>query len=113
MNQISRSAALVAFTIAVCTAIWLAPHGASAQAQKHQGAKASPPPESDCSGGPMWASIGHPGLGEMINAHQGWNGVPKRKFWLGFIPFFGWPGYLQVVSAIDAAHCRTNDWPSD
>ena len=61
----------------------------------------------------MWASIGHPGLGEMINAHQGWNGVPKRKFWLGFIPFFGWPGYLQVVSAIDASKCRTNDWPSD
>jgi hypothetical protein len=60
----------------------------------------------------MWASIGHPGLGEMINAHRGWNGLPKRKFWLGFIPGFGWPGYLQVVSAIDASKCRTNDWPS-
>jgi hypothetical protein len=58
----------------------------------------------------MWASIGHPGLGEMINAKQGWRGLPKKKFYLGFIPGFGWPGYLQVVSAIDAANCRTNDW---
>ena len=37
-------------------------------------------------------------------------GMPKKKFGLGFIPFFGWPGYLQVVSAIDAKNCRTNDW---
>ncbi len=59
----------------------------------------------------MWMSIAHPGLGEMKNSGQGWNGIPKKKFWLGFIPFFGWPGYLQVVSAIDAKHCRTNDWP--
>jgi hypothetical protein len=59
----------------------------------------------------MWASIGHPGIGEMLNAHQGWKGLPKMKFYLGFIPGFGWPGYLQVVSAIDAKKCRTNDWP--
>jgi hypothetical protein len=68
-----------------------------------------PPP---CRGqGPMWASIAHPGLGEMMNSGQGWSGLPARKFWLGFIPGFGWPGYLQVVSAIDASRCRTNDWP--
>ena len=59
----------------------------------------------------LWLSIAHPGLGEMRNAGQGWAGLPKRKFYLGFIPFFGWPGYLQVVSAIDASRCRTNDWP--
>ena len=61
----------------------------------------------------MWLSIAHPGLGEGRNAGKGWAGIPKRKFGLGFIPGFGWPGYLQVVSAIDAANCRTNDWPSD
>ena len=72
----------------------------------------APPPPAECGKGAMWASIGHPGLGEMLNAHQGWRGLPKKKFYLGFIPGFGWPGYLQVVSAIDAAKCRTNDWPS-
>ena len=61
----------------------------------------------------MWLSIAQPGLGEGRNAGGGFAKVPKRKFWLGFIPGFGWPGYLQVVSAIDAANCRTNDWPSD
>jgi len=67
--------------------------------------------ERVCNGnGPMWMSIAHPGLGEMKNSGQGWKGLPKRKFWLGFIPGFGWPGYLQVVSAIDAKNCRTNDW---
>jgi Ca-activated chloride channel family protein len=71
------------------------------------------PPAANCGGsGPMWMSIGHPGLGEMKNSGKGWSGLPKKKFYLGFIPGFGWPGYLQVVSAIDAAKCRTNDWPS-
>jgi Ca-activated chloride channel homolog len=71
-----------------------------------------PAPAATCEGqGPMWMSIGHPGLGEMKNSGKGWSGLPKMKFYLGFIPFFGWPGYLQVVSAIDAANCRTNDWP--
>lgn len=59
----------------------------------------------------MWFSILHPGLGEYYL--KGWGpfpNAPPKKFWLGFIPFFGWPGYLQVVSAIDAANCRTNDW---
>lgn len=75
-------------------------------------AEATKPPECNGSSA-MWLSIAHPGLGEGRNAGKGWAGIPKRKFGLGFIPGFGWPGYLQVVSAIDAANCRTNDWPSD
>jgi len=61
----------------------------------------------------MWYSIAHPGLGEWYL--NGWGSLarnaPPNKFWLGFIPVFGWPGYLQVRSAIDARHCRTHDWP--
>lgn len=58
----------------------------------------------------MWLSIAHPGLGEW--SLKGWGPLekaPQKKFWLGFIPLFGWPGYLQVKSAIDASKCRTND----
>ncbi len=61
--------------------------------------------------GAMWLSIAHPGLGEWYL--KGWGNfrdrAPQNKFWLGFIPGYGWPGYLQVKSAIDAHHCRTND----
>jgi len=60
--------------------------------------------------GAMWLSIAHPGLGEWYL--KGWGRFeecPQRKFWLGFIPLYGWPGYLQVKSAIDAAHGETND----
>ena len=71
--------------------------------------------ERKCAGGrgaqsAMWFSILHPGLGEYYL--KGWGpfpNAPQRKFWLGFIPFYGWPGYLQVKSARDAANCRTND----
>ncbi|MGH8733849.1 MAG: vWA domain-containing protein, partial [Burkholderiales bacterium] len=45
-------------------------------------ATAPPPAPAGCGSGPMWASLGHPGLGEMINAHQGWKGLPKMKFYL-------------------------------
>ena len=59
----------------------------------------------------MWYSILHPGLGEWYL--KGWGSfnanAPQKKFWLGFIPIYGWPGYLQVKSAIDAKNCRTND----
>ena len=58
----------------------------------------------------MWYSIAHPGLGEWYL--KGWgsfDNAPQKKFWLGFIPFYGWPGYLQVKSAVDAHNCRTND----
>jgi len=58
-----------------------------------------------------WLSVGHPGLGEYYN--RGWGdffeNCPQRKFWLGLIPLYGWPGYLQVLSAIDAYHGRTSD----
>jgi hypothetical protein len=58
-----------------------------------------------------WYSIAHPGLGEYYLKGWGgfWSNAPQKKFWLGFIPIYGWPGYLQVKSAIDANHCRTND----
>ena len=58
-----------------------------------------------------WFSIAHPGLGEYYLKGWGgfWSNAPQKKFWLGFIPIYGWPGYLQVKSAIDANHCRTND----
>jgi hypothetical protein len=59
----------------------------------------------------MWLSVAHPGLGEWFL--KGWGSfaihAPQKKFWLGFIPLYGWPGYLQVKSARDARHCRTND----
>jgi hypothetical protein len=59
----------------------------------------------------MWLSIAHPGLGEWYL--NGWGSFPENcpqnKFWLGFIPFYGWPGYLQVKSAIDASRGETND----
>lgn len=59
----------------------------------------------------MWFSIAHPGVGEWYL--NGWGSfsknAPPKKFWLGFIPFYGWPGYLQVKSAVDARNCRTND----
>lgn len=62
------------------------------------------------SSGAMWLSIAHPGLGEyMLNGWGPWSNVSEKKFWLGFIPGYGWPGYLQVKSAIDASQCKTND----
>src|SRR5262250_3221025 len=58
-----------------------------------------------------WMSVGHPGLGEYYNAGWGdfFETCPQKKFWLGLIPLYGWPGYLQVLSAIDAYHGRTSD----
>jgi hypothetical protein len=58
-----------------------------------------------------WLSIAHPGLGEYYNNGYGFffDNCPQKKFWLGFIPLYGWPGYLQVLSAIDAYHGRTSD----
>jgi hypothetical protein len=60
--------------------------------------------------GAMWLSIAHPGLGEyFLKGWGSWRNMPQKKFWYGFIPLYGWPGYLQVKSADDAFHCRTND----
>lgn len=58
----------------------------------------------------MWLSIAHPGLGEWyLKGYGSFERCPQKKFWLGLIPIYGWPGYLQVKSAIDARHGRTND----
>jgi hypothetical protein len=56
-------------------------------------------------------SIAHPGLGEwyLKGSDDFLEEVPPRKFWLGFIPIFGWPGYLQAKSALDVSQCRVND----
>jgi hypothetical protein len=76
---------------------------------------AQPARATTCAGGrdsqsAMWYSILHPGVGEYYLKGWGpWPKMPQKKFWLGFIPFYGWPGYLQVKSAIDSANCRTND----
>lgn len=60
--------------------------------------------------GAMWWSILRPGVGEWCLRGLGdFQKAPQRKFWLGFIPFYGWPGYLQVKTAIDAQECETND----
>ena len=58
-----------------------------------------------------WLSVAHPGLGEYYNAGWGdfFENCPQKKFWLGFIPIYGWPGYLQILSAQDAYHGRTTD----
>lgn len=78
-------------------------------------APASAQVPGECPGGrsknaAMWLSILHPGVGEYFLKEWGpWRNMPQRKFWFGFIPGFGWPGYLQVKSAIDSANCRTND----
>lgn len=68
-------------------------------------------PNGRSASGAMWMSVLHPGLGEyFLNGFGSWNeNMPPRKFWLGFIPVFGWPGYLQVKSARDARQCKTTD----
>ena len=60
--------------------------------------------------GAMWLSVLHAGVGEwFLNGWGSFNAnAPQRKFWLGWIPFYGY-GYLTVVSATDAANCRTGD----
>ena len=70
----------------------------------------NPPPKAPARDpdGAMWLSIVHPGLGEWYNAGWGgWSKCNQKKFWLGMIPGYGWPGYLQVRSAIDARRGRT------
>lgn len=54
-------------------------------------------------------SIAHAGLGEWYL--KGWGrleNAPQNKFWLGFIPVYGWP-YLAIRSAIDSNRCQTLD----
>lgn len=67
-------------------------------------------PNGKSKNGAMWFSIAHPGVGEYFLKGWGpWKNMPPKKFWMGFIPGYGWPGYLQVKSAVDARNCRTSD----
>jgi hypothetical protein len=85
----------------VCCALLLAPSASFAAAQCAGGKSAN---------SAMWYSILHPGLGEWYLKDWGsFDNAPQKKFWLGFIPFYGWPGYLQVKSARDARRCNWND----
>jgi len=70
--------------------------------------------EKMCNGrsaqGAMWWSILHPGVGEWyLKGFGAFEKAPQKKFWLGFIPVYGWPGYLQVKSAMDSEKCYVND----
>jgi hypothetical protein len=90
--------------VLLTTLVLAAPTDAVAAAQRRC-------PDNRSSEGATWLSIAHPGLGEWYLKGWGgfWGNAPQKKFWLGFIPIYGWPGYLQVKSAIDANHCRVND----
>jgi hypothetical protein len=72
----------------------------------------APLPERAIAGSGHMALDRPPGPRRVV-PEGGWGGfftnAPQKKFWLGFIPIDGWPGYLQVKSAIDANHCRAND----
>ncbi|HME72034.1 MAG TPA: hypothetical protein VKM54_19515 [Myxococcota bacterium] len=57
-------------------------------------------------------AVGRPsGLGEYFL--RGWGPfferAPQKKFWLGFIPVFGWPGDLQAKGICEVRKCRTHD----
>ena len=94
----------------LCSLVALALLAAPTAALAQQQARARCP-NGKSTDAAMWYSIAHPGLGEWYL--KGWGSfnanAPQKKFWLGFIPLYGWPGYLQVKSAIDAKNCRTND----
>jgi len=54
-------------------------------------------------------SVLHAGLGEWYLKDWGaLERAPQNKFWLGFIPIYGWP-YLAIRSAIDSSRCDTRD----
>lgn len=100
MMRVKRAATLLLFALVIAAA---APNVTGAAERR-----SSRPHRSTYKA--MWLSIAHPGLGEWYL--KGWGSFercPQKKFWLGLIPIYGWPGYLQVKSAIDARHGRTND----
>ena len=54
-------------------------------------------------------SVAHAGLGEWYLKDWGpLERAPQNKFWLGWIPVYGWP-YLAIRSAIDVSDCKTLD----
>jgi hypothetical protein len=94
--------ALTAMTATVLLLVLAAPAGA----QEVRSCPNNRSPEAA-----TWYSVLHPGVGEWYLKGWGpfWDNAPQLKFWLGFIPIYGWPGYLQVKSAMDAHDCLTND----
>jgi len=93
-----KNALLVLFAVSILAA--------PAHAATHRRCPGNRSPESA-----TWLSIAHPGLGEYYL--NGWgpffDNAPQKRFWLGFIPLYGWPGYLQIKSAIDSHNCRISD----
>jgi hypothetical protein len=90
----------ISLALAVAAAVWLA--AAPSDARPCRGRRSTQVA--------MWYSILHPGVGEWyLKGFGRFEKAPQKKFWFGFIPGFGWPGYLQVKSARDAARCRVND----
>jgi len=97
MEMVARTRLLVIAALGVSLALPVLAHAQSTAQGRKRAAS--------------WLSVAHPGLGEYYNAGYGnfFDRCPQKKFWLGFIPLYGWPGYLQVLSAIDAYHGRTSD----
>ena len=93
------------------SALLAAPAASQARTHHHGHYSAASCSNGKSTDAAMWYSVLHPGVGEWyINGFGSFNAnAPQKKFWLGFIPVYGWPGYLQVKSAIDAKNCRTND----
>jgi len=75
--------------------------GSAAEARQCQGGRSSQAATA--------FSALHAGVGEWYL--KGWGRLekaPQNKFWLGFIPVYGWP-YLAIRSAIDSSRCQTLD----
>jgi len=90
--------------VAVCMVVFLAGSSFAWDAKNRPPLAKNRNPEAA-----MWLSIAHPGLGEWYNAGWGgWGNCNQRTFWMGLIPGYGWPGYLQVKSAINAK--RNGTW---
>ena len=87
--------------VAIASACVLLAHAERADARTCQGGKSGPAATA-------FSAI-HAGVGEWYL--KGWGPferAPQNKFWLGFIPLYGWP-YLSIRSAIDANRCQTFD----
>lgn len=103
MRRVVSLLALAGFVLAS------APARAADSSSAHQNGSLRCPNNKSRTGA-MWYSILHPGVGEwFLKGFGDFGKCPQKKFWLGFIPLYGWPGYLQVLSAIDAYHGRTSD----
>lgn len=109
VSAVLAAALLMGSPFAASAASGKSHHVAAASRRSHH-AEPGRCPNGKSKAAATWLSVAHPGLGEWYL--KGWGSIdraPQKKFWLGFIPLYGWPGYLQVKSATDANHCRTND----